>query len=86
MVDVIGENGREEVIEARDILRLPGTGGGTSPYIPAAEGDRLLGVPLSVPSSSTFVELFQGIFAGPRLLLLSSLDAERGEVSSAALL
>lgn len=81
-VEDMGENGLDEDIDARDMLRFPGVGG-RSGYIPAAEGARLA-VPLIVRSaSSTFVELFHVGF--PLRTVLESTFWACGEVSGVRL-
>lgn len=77
--EVSGDQGREEVIDVREILRLygvprGGTGGTSSGwllYVPVAEGARRGGVPFTVSersSGSTFVELFHLCLLETRLL------------------
>lgn len=89
--DVTGDHGREEAIEVREKLRLniPPMEG-ISPYVPAADGERLGGVPFTVDdrsSESTFVELFQRCLGGAVVAVrdLESSFVPRGDESGVTL-
>lgn len=88
----MGDHGLDETIDALDKLLLNGVPcTGKSPYCPAAEGDRLDGVPFIVrdlSSGSTLVELFHTGLRGPLLLpteVVSSFESVPGEDSGVRL-
>lgn len=90
--ELMGDHGLDETIDALDKLLLYGVPCiGRSPYCPAAEGDRLGGVPFIVrdlSSGSTFVELFHTGFRDPLLLpteVVSSFESVPGEDSGVRL-
>jgi hypothetical protein len=89
--EVTGDHGREDAIEVREKLRrkTPLMEEAMSPYAPAADGERLGGVPFTVDVrsiASTFVELFQRCFMGPTVPVRElSTFVPRGEESGVTL-